>query len=268
MNQENQDENELPKLNIEEENEFKKLKLSIEHGAIFPDKMHPNLTPELEAMFLDSIMNFENAYQNVKQISVFDKLGKPEFRPANTLSDEEITVELDRIRDLMQQNGLGLSVLSDYEDEERLIYNFITEELFLHEISDINVPDMVTNFIYEEFHQNHEYELKQATEDFLKMFLNTKSDLYHDFHSKDATNHKDLNNFRSLFKKFKIKFFEFKAIDFDEQNAKVTFNIDFWGKIQGTDAKILYSGDGSMTFEYKYECGFWFVREVMLPIVD
>lgn len=264
MNKEDNDENELPKLNIEEENEFKKLKLSIEHGAIFPDKMHPDLPPEIEAMFLDSIMNFENAYQNVKQISVFDKLGRPEFKPADTLSDEEITVELGRIMDLMQQHGLALSVLSDYEDENRLIFSFITEELFLHEISDMNVPGMVSNFIYEEFHQNHKYDLEHATEDFLKMFLNTKSDFYDEFHSNDATNHEELNNFRSLFKKFKITFFEFKDIDFDELKAKVEFNIDFWGKIKGSDAKILYSGDGSMTFEYEY--GYWYVRKVVLPI--
>lgn len=266
MNQEDNNEDELPKLNIKQENEFKKLKLNLEHGAIFPDQLHPDLPPEIESMFLDSVINFEKAYQNVKQISVFDKLGKPEFKPAETLSDVEIAIELDRMMDLMQQNSLALSVLVEYEDQERLIYSFITDELFLHEIDDLNIPGIVTNFIYEEFHQNHKYDLEQATDDFLKMFLNKKSDFYDEYHSKDATNHQEINNFRSLFKKFKIKFLEFRDIAFDEENAKVVFNIDFWGKIQGTEAKIFYSGDGSMTFEYEH--GYWYVREVSLPIID
>lgn len=266
MNKEDSSEEELPKLSVEEENEFKKLKLSIEHGAIFPDKMSNNLPPEIESMFLDSVMNFENAYRNVKQISVYEKIGKPEFKPETTLSDDEITVELDRIMDLMHQNGLALDVLADYNDENRLIYSFITEELFLHEIDDMKVPGMVANFIYEEFHQNHKYDLEHATEDFLRMFFNTKSDFYDEYHSKDAINHEELNNFRSLFKKFKMRFFDFKTIIFDEKNAKVEFAIDFWAKIKGTDSKINYSGNGSMTFEYEY--GFWSVRKVDLPIKD
>ena len=264
MNKEDNNEDELPKLNIKEENEFKKLKLNLEYGAIFPDKMSNNLPPELEAMFLDSVMNFEKVYQNVKQISVYKKMGEPEFKSQFTLSDIEITIELNRILDLMNQNGLDLSVLSDYDDEDRLIYSFITEELFLHEINDINVPGMISNFVYEEFHPNHGYDLKRETEDFLKMFFDTKDDFYDNYHSKDASNHAGLNNFRSLFHEFQMTFFHFQEIAFDEKNAIVRFKIDFWAKNDGKDSKISYSGDGSMTFEYEY--GYWYLREVTLPI--
>ena len=133
-------------------------------------------------------------------------------------------------------------------------------------MNDLNIPGMVTNFIYEEFHQNHKYDLEHATEEFLKMFLNTKSDFYDEFHSEDATNHEELNNFRSLFKKFKIKFLEFRAIIFDEKDAKVDFEIDFWAKIKGSGNKMYYSGIGNMTFEYEY--GYWYVRKVTLPIIN
>lgn len=256
-------EEELPKLSIEQENEFKKIKLSLENDAIFGGSSK-KLPPEIEGQFLDYISNFENAYQNAKPISVFEKIGSPEFKLEVTLSDNEINVELERIMNIMNQNGLDLSILADYENENRLIYSFITKELFLHEIDDMNMPGMVTNFTYEEFHPNHEYDLKRDTEDFLKMFLNIKSEFYDEYHRKDATNHEVLNNFRSLFEKFELKFFEFKNIDFDEQNAKVAFNIDFLGRIQGTKAETLYSGDGSITFEHEY--GYWYVREVILPV--
>ena len=262
----NHDEEEFPKLNISDENEFKKLKLSIEHGPIFFGKGNANVPPEMEGQFLDNVFNFEKAFQNSKPISVFEKIGKPEFKPEDTLSDIEIIGELEYIMEIMHQNGLALDVLADYENENRLIYSFITNELFQHEIDDINIPGMVTNFIYEEFHQNHEYDLKHATDDFLRMFLNTKSDFYDEYHSKDASNHEDLNNFRSLFKKFKILFFNFKDITFDEENATVEFSIDFWGKIKKSDTKIFYSGDGTMNFKYEY--GYWYVNKVVLPIND
>ena len=53
MNKEDNNEDELPKLNIEEENEFKKLKLSIEHGPSYFGKGNSNLPPEIEVQFLD-----------------------------------------------------------------------------------------------------------------------------------------------------------------------------------------------------------------------
>lgn len=264
MNEENNNEEDLPKLNIEQENEFKKLKLNLEHGAIFPDNMSENLPPEVEAMFLDSVMNFENAYQNLTKINVYQKLGSPEFRAASSLSDEEIQQELERIEEIMLQNGLAFDVLADYENENRLIYTFITEELFLHEIDDMFIPGMTTHLIYEDFYPNHAYELKTATNDFLNIFFDTKSDFYEKYHSTEATNHEELNNFRSLFKEIKMLLLDIEEINFDEKQAKVTFKLDFWAKMEGSDAKFNYSGEGSMTFEFEYE--YWCVREVNLPI--
>ena len=266
MKDENNNEEELPKLDTKEENEFKKLKLSIEHGPTFFDKSNSNLPPEIEGPFLDYISNFENAFQNAKQITVYEKIGKPDFKPEGTLSDEEIIVELERIEEIMHQNNISLDVLCDYENEERLIYAFITEELFLSKTDDMNVPGMISHFIYEEFHQNHKYDLEQATEDFLKMFLDKKSDFYYEYHSEDALNHEELNNFRTSFKNLKMEFFDFKQIMFNEQHATVQFEINFWAKIKDTDTKIHYSGKGSMTFEYEY--GYWYVRNVNLPIND
>lgn len=262
----NHEEEEFPKLDINDENEFKKLKLSIEHGANYFSEGNANVPPEIEGQFLDYIANFENASKNANQITVFEKLGKPEYKPESTLTNDEITIELERIELLMRNHGINLDVLADYTDEERLIYKFITEELFEHEITDMNIPGLQTCFIYEEFHPNHEYDLKRDTEDFLRMFFNKKDDYYKRSNSEEATNHIALNNFRSLFKEFKMTFFEFQEITFDEQNAIVRFNIDFWAKIKETDTKISYSGDGNITFKFEY--GYWYLREVTLPIND
>ena len=259
-------EEELPKLNIEEENEFKRLKLSLEHDAIFPENIKSNLPPEIEGQFLDYVMNFEEQYKNVKQTTVFEKIGKPDFKTADALNDDELKIELERIETIMQNCNLTLDVICDYENEERLIYTFITEELFQHEIDDLNISGMITHFTYEEFHPNNEYDIENTCIDFIKMFLNKKDDFYEKFHLTEAKNHNEINNFRSLFKKFKIKHYKFGDITINEDEAIATFNIDFWGKIKGTSDKINYSGNGEMTF--KHEFGFWYVQNVNLPIMD
>ena len=255
---------ELPKLSLEEENAFKRLKLNIEYGADLSKNSYGDMTPEIEAQFLDSVLKFEHAFENRKQISVFDKLGKPDFKPSKYMSDEEISSELDRILDLMHENGMALGVLADYDDEERLIYDFITQELFTTEIDDLNVPGMTDHFIYEEFHPNQKYNLEGETEDFIRIFFNTKSGFYENYHSTDALNHQELNNFRSLFKKFKMKFFNIVSVEFDDRNAKVQFEIIFWAKLKGTNKKVFFSGIGSIHFDYAFE--FWNVRELNLPI--
>ena len=42
----------------------------------------------------------------------------------------------------------------------RFKYRFITEELFEHEMDDVHVKGMFTHFTYEEFHPNHDYDLR------------------------------------------------------------------------------------------------------------
>lgn len=261
---EQEDDFEMPKLDIRQENEFKKMKMSLESGAIFPDDLSKQLPPEIESQFLDSIMSFEKAFRNAKQVSVFEKISRPDFVPENVLNDEEVKLELEKIESVLRQNGINLDVLADYDDEERLIYKFITEELFHLEVDDVQIEGFMTNFIYEEFHQNHKYELERSTLDFLNMFFNKKSGFYNEYHSNDALNHVELNNFRSLFKKFKMKLFDVQDIFFDDEKAKIIFNLDFWGKMNGNDNKIYYSGEGSITFilDDKY----WLVQEVLLPI--
>ena len=265
MNEENSSE-EMPKLSIEQENEFKKMKLSLENGAIFGGSSG-KLPPEVEAQFLDSIFRFEENYKNSKQVTVFERIGKPIFKRASEITDEtELLVELTSLFKLLGENNIGLDIIYDYENKTRLIYTFITEELFNHEIEDTSFNGMTSYFTYEDFHQNHKCDLEESTIDFIKMYLNKKDKLYKKYHSQDAENHEALNNFRFLFSKFKIKRFEILEVIFDEINAKTTFEIDFWAKIKNTEAKISYSGNGGMTFKYEFD--FWHVKNLDLPVMD
>lgn len=255
---------EMPKLDIRQENEFKKMKLNLESGAVFPADMSKNLPPEIESRFLDTIMNFEKAFKNSKNISIFDKIGCPDFIPENVLNDTEIIEELNKIRQLLFEKGITLEATAEYDDEDRMIYKFITEEFFLIEVNDVHIPGVISCFTYEKFHQNHKYDIQQETYDILRLILNKKSNFYDEFHVHDLKNHVAFNNFTSLFKKFKIKMIRNVKVIHDDVKAISNFNIVFWGKIAGTGEKMHFSGEGSLDFEYK--SGIWTAVAVNLPV--
>jgi len=152
--------------NLKAENELLKIKLKSEFEM---KDMKSGLPDELENEWLNNIYEFEKLYQDAKEISVYERLGKPEYKKISCMSDEEVTFELNRLQNMMDQNSLSLNFLCEYNDNSK--YEFITEELFAEIIDDIRIEGMRTTFIYEEFHQNHEYDIKEAVNRFFNFFL-------------------------------------------------------------------------------------------------
>src|SRR5665647_1027907 len=147
--------NELPndKFNrIQKENEDIKKKLSEEHGAFFGSMSDNgiNLPPEIESQFLNNILAFENAYKSANRIQLYDFLEQPSYRKVETLTDEEVTEELDRVMKLMISKMISLDTLCEVDDRE--LYRFITEELFFEEKNDMQIPGTVSQYTYEEFY--------------------------------------------------------------------------------------------------------------------
>lgn len=260
MAQETNSEDEIEKLRIE--NEIKKMKLTLEHGASFSNPDENNeLNPLIEAQFLNNIEQFEKAFDDCKRISVYDFIGKPEFRKTDDIPDDEINSEMGKINKVMNENGIFLDTLCEVED--RVLYRFITEELFLHEIDDIKIAGMSNNFIYEEFHPNHEYDIRSHSNDFIESYLDKESDFYTTFLTNEAENDNILKNFRDAFKSFSLNHFEIKSIGFDEENANVIFEINFTGTIEGNSETQNFSGEGIFALLYKYD--FWCIQSVKFP---
>ncbi|MFY8188396.1 MAG: hypothetical protein ACOVLC_10605 [Flavobacterium sp.] len=253
----------LPALSLEEEIEFKKMKLSLEKDAIFP-KTDAQIPPEIENQFLDYVIDFDRQFENAQRITVFEKLGRPYFRPSDSLSDDEIEREIERLYRLMETHGLTLDVICDYEDENRLIYAFITKELFHEEIDDIKIPGMMNIFIYEEFYPNEAHEIEKACLDFVSMFLNKKSSFYKEYHFKDAENHLEINAFRKLFKSFKTLFYNFDSYTVSENQATAHFSIEFTGKMKKLSEKVFFKGAGQIKLIKEY--GYWYVKNLQLPV--
>lgn len=153
-----------PEEQLRIENELLKLKLKAETGG----EMHPlqsESDPDLENAFLKNVIEFERQFSNAKQTTVFDLIGKPVFPKENTLSDEQVSAEFARATNILNKHNIEVDYLAEYPEREK--YHFITEELFLHETDDMQIPGMIQHFIYEEFHPNHPLTITDRAEDFI-----------------------------------------------------------------------------------------------------
>ena len=160
--------------NLHIENEILKLKMQAESNAIFvTDK---DLPPDIEHFFLKNVQQWEEAYKNIKQVKVYDYIKRPEYKAEETLTDDEIPRELERITETMRLNNICLHVEDNYDP--RIIYRFITRELFEHETDDMQMPGMVQNFTYEEFHPNHQLDIQRRTMDFFEDYFERKFNEY------------------------------------------------------------------------------------------
>ena len=159
---------------LKAENDFLKMKIMLEHGAEFhtPGEENPELSPEIENEFLNSIIEFEKQFQQRKTITIFDKIGRPQhFKPVNNIPGDSIDAEWNNLLEYMQEYGVDLSACSP-KITARELYRFTTEELFKHETDDINIPGMMNGFIYDEFYPDYEYDnTRYAIEDCINPIL-------------------------------------------------------------------------------------------------
>lgn len=162
-----------PQENLRIENEILRLKMQAQSGALFGATSN-DLSPEIENKFLLHVQQFEDAWKNVKNVKVYDLIGKPPFKHPDQLSANEFKAELEKVLKLLNEHNINLNVLGQYQPDT--IYRFIIEELFEHETDDLQLPGMSKNFIYEEFHPNHKVDIEESARVFLKHWFDKNFD--------------------------------------------------------------------------------------------
>ena len=166
-----------PVENIKLENEFLKIKLKAQYGDAFHMESNADIPPEIENQFLKNMMAFEDAHAKAEFTTVYESIGKPDYRPAEELTDIEVTAALERITDILEEHNMALDIC-DGPYPDRLIYTFITEELFAEETEMGGIAGMGYHFIYEEFHPNHKAEITKCTHQFLQHWFTQQFDEY------------------------------------------------------------------------------------------
>jgi hypothetical protein len=244
------------------ENELRKIKLAQEKGAIFSDPSESGkLPPKIENEFLRNIEAFEKQYDTAEQVTVFEFIGRPDYCSADSISNDSMGKALEELMEVLNSNNIVLETDCDVDDRD--LYIFITTELFFHEIDNIQLEGMTLNFIYEEFHPNHDYDIRNHSADFIHSFLDKDSDYYTTFLTKRAEEENDLLHFRESFSSFKLNHFKICTVSQNDQKAEVVFQADFSANIENSSEIVQFNGEGLIELLYQYD--YWCVNRVKFP---
>lgn len=253
------------------ENNLLKIKLGLEHGMQMQES--GSLSPEVENEWLKHVYAFEQQYKDARHIRLFDYIGKPEFRKWDELAPQEISEELKRIRSILAVNNIEVDCICEYDNA--VIYKFITEELFSHEVDDMRVPGMVCHFTYEEFHPNHDYDLRRQVSDFLEsIFEKQWNKEYDEFALAIKVTFAGKNHARAGISAIITAFqdahddMQITRLDITEViiNADITMadvagSLSASGKRQGE--RVLY--EGGCSFHFVRNDGYWYMDRFQIP---
>ncbi len=253
---------------LRQENEIRKIKLELEKGAKFfegPDM--PALPPEIENEFLNYIEQFETMNEHSPKISIYDLLGKPDYRNVDDLRDEELMDELDEILDLLLEKGVHVNSVHFVEDRE--MYRFITEDIFNHEVYMMKkLPGMMTHFTYEEFYPDEVKDVIGHMEDFFGLLFDLSDEenrFQYEVEHRNTTN-KWLYEFRNAYYKIDLYHLNIHEVQVDDEKdltASVVFDISFDAYIDGVNEKHACNGSGNATL--KFTPGGWMIQTLSLP---
>ena len=257
-----------PDEKLQAENEILKLKLQAEFGM---EKMESSLNEGMENEWLNYIYNFEKQFAEQKSCTVYDFIGRPGFRKANELTKEETPKELERIMEIMQSNGIDLGTICEYEDA--VIYRFITEELFEKETNEIRIPGMMHCFTYEAFHPNHDYDIREHSNQFIQFLISKKWDefmnnillastvSYNQQQYDPKTFPAIIKAFQSEYQKMKLLKWEIQSVSFDMETRTGILE----GSIKYRSFRPTQIYEGAVNLEFKLEYDFWSVSKVVVP---
>ncbi|MEP6845142.1 MAG: hypothetical protein ABI861_04035 [Panacibacter sp.] len=264
---------------LKAENDFLKMKMMLERGAEFERTEEGNELPaDIENQFLRNIMEFEKQFDQHKVVTVYDKIGKPtQFKPSGEIPDDAIEDAWNELYHYMQEHGVDLSV-SNPKIDARELYRFATEELFDHETDDIDMPGMISGFIYDEFYPDYEYDnTRYAVEDCIKLILakDTIDYMAHLAKKVSLNNHQDLpeESFKALINQFKEAFddivlhnAEADSCSIEETTCTVKGVYAATGFI-GKD-KLEWKGSWSVIFSFDDDLGYWEIVTVLIQNIN
>lgn len=265
---------------LKAENDFLKMKLMLENGAEF-GKMESDkdLSPNIENEFLNYIMEFEKHAENPVYIKVFDKIGQPaHFKPVVEIADNEIEAEWRQLLKHLNGYNIDFNVCSP-NITVRELYRFVTEELFEHEMSDINIPGTTSNFIYDEFYPDPIYENSNAASDECINYILQKKPIEwtHYFRNDRIRLNKHfpltIDQFKAIADNYKRAYDHIEIEDITVTSCSVQENLSIVNGTYlvktGTGIESLeLSGDWKVNFEKDDKFGYWYIFEVQIPGIN
>lgn len=259
--------------NLQEENQFLKMKLMLEHGAQFHTNESSDLTAEIENLFLKNVMEFEKKFSERKQVKLFDKIGAPtDLLKVEEIPEDEMVSRWDSLHELLQKHGIELNVFNP-EVGARELYRFVTEELFECETDDVDLPGYIQHFIYDEFHPDPKHESKMLMDEFFKSLFTTGERFFEagfvqkgfEFNGRvydeiqDFIDH--VKEFRFLYKDLTLKYIHVGEAEMKDDFIIVRGNYHALGTLEGDRMEIQGCFRGETI---KSEGGFFQMRSMYM----
>jgi hypothetical protein len=172
----------------------------------------------------------------------------------------------------MGDKGIELDCICEYDDA--VIYRFLTEELFEQEMIDLRFAGMVQHFTYEEFHPNHDYDLRRYVNEFAqKLYSNQWHPEYDTINfTKEIIfkgNRYDREGVSKIIHAFQDAQPFMELIEFEINH--LDFNLSLkTGKANGhliysSSVSAKHRGEWETHFSYDDELGYWNICEFQMP---
>ena len=265
---------------LKAENEFLKMKLMLEQGAQFGTMQADSELPAgIENEFLNYIMAYEKQAVERKMIKIFDKIERPNhFKPVNEIPEDEIENAWNNLDEYLRKYSIELSVCSP-NISDRELYRFTTEELFNHEMDDMNVPGMMSCFTYDEFYPDYKYDnTRHAVEDCIEVILKKKHFDWMPLLKKEnlrINNHYPvsekeyinlINRFKDAYEDIQLQEMNDPVCTIEGNSCYVKGNYDV--TLTFSSEEIFINGEWMVEYEFDEDFGFWEIANVQVEGIN
>jgi len=266
--------------NLKNENEFLKMKLMLEQGAQFGTMQADSELPAgIENEFLNYIMAYEKQAVERKMIKIFDKIERPNhFKPVNEIPEDEIENAWNNLDEYLRKYSIELSVCSP-NISDRELYRFTTEELFNHEMDDMNVPGMMSCFTYDEFYPDYKYDnTRHAVEDCIEVILKKKHFDWMPLLKKENLRINDhypvsekeyinlINRFKDAYEDIQLQEMNDPVCTIEGNSCYVKGNYDV--TLTFSSEEIFINGEWMVEYEFDEDFGFWEIANVQVEGIN
>ena len=266
--------------NLKNENEFLKMKLMLEQGAQFGTMQTDSEMPAgIENEFLNYIMAYEKQAVERKMIKIFDKIERPNhFKPVNEIPEDEIENAWNNLDEYLRKYSIELSVCSP-NISDRELYRFTTEELFDHEMNDMNVPGMMSCFTYDEFYPDYKYDnTRHAVEDCIEVILKKKHFDWMPLLKKENLRINDhypvsekeyinlINRFKDAYEDIQLQEMNDPVCTIEGNSCYVKGNYDV--TLTFSSEEIFINGEWMVEYEFDEDFGFWEIANVQVEGIN
>lgn len=264
---------------LETENDFLKMKLMLEKGAVFgsnvPDEERD---PQMDNDFLKYIMAVEAQMENVETIPIRQFLGFPEhFKPVNEIAADAFDAAWEEAASFLRDHRIELMVCTP-NVTTRELYRFFYEEFLDADIDAVDVPGCVYTYHYDNFHPDPVYESSRVADECIRdLFFgsNLRFEYYFAAEGVQLNQYENLDpdRYEDLVMAFRSRYEEVDLTAIEEYSSTLS---DDHAIVKGLYSAVLSTANETdalaatweVTLQPDAQRQFWYVKKVVIDGID